>query len=95
MCKLPLAPIGSGLGVNTVTNQSLEVMSVTEVGELMVALGIVPQVEEEFTAVQRSKIYRGLKVGVGVNIWYEIVGEMKFVRVTFTRVSGGLEEPTL
>ena len=37
-------------------NQSSEVMSVTEVGELMVALGIVPPVEEEFTAVQLTEV---------------------------------------
>ena len=84
---VPSMSIGSGLGVNTVMNQSSEVvMSVLEAGELMVAFGVVPPVEEELTAelLTAVQIYRGLKVGVGVNTWCEFVGEvMKSVRVLY------------
>ena len=84
---VPSMSFGSGLGVNTVMNQSSEVvMSVLEAGELMVAFGVVPSVEEELTAelLTAVQIYRGLKVGVGVNTWYEFVGEvMKSVRVLY------------
>ena len=75
------------MGVNTVMNQSSEVvMSVLEAGELMVAFGVVPPVEEELTAelLTAVQIYRGLKVDVGVNTWCEFVAEvMKSVRVLY------------